>query len=514
MNPKKPAFLALILLAVWCLWPISLKGAENAQQATDAESSRETREAPRPPGDGEKLDTTHQTFRLASGDLLNYTATAGWLRLVNESGKPTADIFFVAYTAEGQTGERPLTFAFNGGPGASSMWLHMGVAGPVRALTDEKAAGGGTGQVVPNGYSWLPWTDLVFIDAIGTGFSRAVPAENDKQYFNTQDDIRSIGDFIRLYTAKFGRWRSPKYLAGESYGGMRAAGLLKYLYDSAGMEIAGLLLISPAMDLSVIHQDPSNDLSYVLFVPSFAAAAWYHGKTCSEPRPGLDEVLREAEKWTIDRYMPALARGTGLSRQDRDAIAERLASFTGLPETLIKNRDLRISRHEFTNELLRNEGLALGFLDGRSTTPTRGGSFFEEPSMAMTIPPYTAAVNEYLRNTLHLNPEMPYIFFSHDANSAWNWGSIFSGTDAAESIRHALNRNGRLKVFAAAGYFDLDVPYFATAYAMSHLGVAPGLAANVRVRFFNGGHMFYTNTETLDDFSREVADFFAEITSR
>lgn len=515
MNPRKLLPLVVLFLTLCCTG-LSAPPVVVAQPPPGADSATKPPETQGCAQEGERIKITHHTLKLPGGALLNYTATAGYLQLVNESGKPQADIFFTAYTVDGKTGVRPVTFAFNGGPGASSMWLHMGVAGPVRAIADAKAPAGQTCSVESNPYTWLSWTDLVFIDPIGTGFSRAIPPENAKQYFNTHDDVRSIGDFIQLYVGRFGRWCCPKCLAGESYGAMRAAGLLQYLHENAGMKIDGVLLISPALDLSILDQDPANDLPYMLFVPSYAATAWYHKKTGTEA--GLGEVLDEAEKWAVEQYLPALAMGQRLPDTDRDRIAAKLSSLTGLPGSLIQNQDIRISRHDFMTELLRSEGLSLGMMDGTTTqrggTTQRatGGGFLDDPEMAMTIGPYSAALNEYMRDVLSFSPGIPYIFFSLEANSQWNWGSVFSGDTAVESIRRALNRNARLKVLAAAGYFDLVIPYFATTYTMSHLGIDPKLAANVEVRFFQGGHMFYINGEAQQKFNREVARFFTEIT--
>ena len=507
MNRKK----LLLFVALWCAWAVPARSQEPAQEIC-ADSARNSPKIQACAREGEKFEVTRHTLKLAGGGLLNYTATAGYLRLVNESGKPESDIFFTAYTAEGQTEARPLTFAFNGGPGASSMWLHMGIAGPVRAVTEQKDTAGGS--MVPNPFSWLACTDLVFIDPIGTGFSRAIPPENDKTYFNTQSDINSIGDFIQLYVGRFGRWGCPKYLAGESYGAMRAAGLLRRLYENAGIEIDGLILISPALDLSMIHQDISNDLSFVLFVPSYAATAWYHKKTGPQSQSGFSELLAEAESWAVEQYLPALARGQSLSGSEADKISERLSRLAGISGQLIRNRNLRITRRQFANELLRTEGLTLGFMDGRTTQRSTEGGFLDDPSMIKTIGSYAGPLNEYMSDVLHFSPSIPYIFFSREANSEWNWGSVFSGNDAMDSIRRAFDRNKRMKVFVAAGYFDLDVPYFAATYAMSHLGIDPKLMANIKIHFFPGGHMFYTNEETIEKFSVEIGRFFSDISGK
>jgi len=508
-NPFLPALLFFASVFVFlCAAVMPAEGGEKARQGNRADS---TQKPPEPsPRQGEKFEVTRHTLKTAGGDLLSYTATVGFLRLVDESGKPKADIFFTAYTAQGQPEGRPVTFAFNGGPGASSIWLHMGVAGPVLAKAGQNAPG--CRSVVSNPLSWLVYTDLVFIDPVGTGFSRAIPAENAKQYFNTQTDISSTGDFIQLYVDRFGRWRCPKYLAGESYGGMRAAGLLQYLYENAGMEIDGMILISPALELKMIHQDISTDLPFLLFLPSYTATAWHHKKTGPEFRAGLRDVLAEAETWAVGQYLPALALGDRISSPDTDRIATKLSSLTGLSEQMIRNRNLRITRHQFVNELLSSQGLVLGLMDGRTTQWGKGGGSIDDPTMVTTIVSYTGAFNEYVHDALHFSPGIPYIFLSQEANSAWDWGS--SGDAALESIRGAFNRSTRFKILVAAGYFDLDIPYFAATYAMSHLGIDPKLAGNIKLRFYSGGHMFYIDGETMEEFSREVAGFFADIAGR
>ncbi len=512
MYRKKVFPLAMLLFTLCCVGIVPAWSIEKAAEIPKADSIKKSLDAGPDSQAGEKPSVTHHILKLAGGRILSYSATAGYLRLVNESGKPQADIFFTAYTVEGETGSRPVTFAFNGGPGASSVWLHMGVAGPFRVMTGEKIPSGAPAAPAPNPYCWLPWTDLVFIDPVGTGYSRSIPADNAKQYFSKPDDIRSVGDFIELYIDRFNRWRSLKCLAGESYGATRAAGLLPYLYENFGIEIDGLILISPALDLSIVHPDPSDDLPYMLYVPSYAATAWSHKKTAPELRSGLTEVLAEAERWALEEYLPALARGRNLSSPDADRIAARLASLAGLPEQFIRNRDIRISRSEFMAELLRSEGLLPGLIDGRTTQRPMSGGFFNDPAIAMTAGPYTAALNGYMHDVLQFSAGIPYIFLSQSANSEWNWGTAFSEYDAVQSLRQAVNRNGRLKILAAAGYFDLDIPYFATAYVMSHLGIAPERSANIKVRYFQGGHMFYTNSEVLEEFTSEIARFFSEIT--
>jgi carboxypeptidase C (cathepsin A) len=502
----------LVVILLFALGFFDFSFAEDGAKGSGspAGGQADQKSAPAGAGPDETLSITSHTLKLAGGESLNYTATAGCLRLKDGSAKPTADIFFVAYSAEGLKGTRPVTFLFNGGPGASSVWLHMGIAGPVRVATDKPAPAFRAEQ---NIHSWLAWTDLVFIDPVGTGFSRAIPPENAKQFFNAQEDVHSVGDFIQLYAGRFGRWLSPKCLAGESYGGMRAAGLLPYLYETYGMEIDGLILISPALDLHAIQPGSSNDLPYVLFLPSYTAVAWYHKKIDPDRKSSLDRELSEAETWAIDRYLPALARGDQISAQDKDGISTRMADLTGLPENHIRNRNLRISRPEFTGELLRQQGLELSFMDGTAVHSGSGGSFLNDPGMAATVGPYTEAANAYIRDELKFKPGIPYRFFSEGVNTEWNWGSVIHGVDAVGEIRKALNRNKRLKILATGGWFDLDVPYFATSYLMNHVEPDPALTGNIRLRFFPGGHMFYTSSDVLGEFAGEVAQFFKGLTA-
>ncbi len=524
MSGRLRLVISILLLAMCTGGPSAARAS--GTESTPKDHAARAEDAQKPPGEhspkgavqtgevsdsGPKLSVTQHTFRLPDGSVFDYTATAGCLRLKDESQKPRADIFFVAYTRNGRDKDsRPLTFLFNGGPGASSAWLHMGIAGPVRVITDgKKPPAGPPYSPAHNPYSWLPWTDLVFIDPVGTGFSRAIPPEDAKNFFSVRSDVHSIGDFIRLYTSTCDRWPSRKYLAGESYGGMRAAGLLSYLYRSFGMEIDGLVLISPALDLQLIQVDSANDLPYVLFLPSYAAAAWYHKKIAPEYRGRtLAQVLEEAEKWAVQEYMPALAKGDLLPDPEKNRIAEKLAALTGLPQTLVRNSNLRVARQDFTSELLRPEGLSLGFMDGRTVLPGNAGNFLNDPGMSQTFGPYSAALNEYLNVDLKFAPGIPYIVFSEEVNSQWKWGASFSGNDALDSIRKALNRNRRLRILAAGGHFDLDVPYFGTSYTMSHIGADPGLRENITVRFFPGGHMFYTSSEAIEAFTREAARFF------
>jgi carboxypeptidase C (cathepsin A) len=505
----KAVFLAVLSFTIPAVCGIAAdQSGSTTRKPTENHSERKSTEAPSLAHVEEKLSVTRHTLKLEGGDL-NYTATAGCLRLKDGSGKPKADLFFVAYTSGEHNETRPITFAFNGGPGASSIWLHMGLAGPVRVFTgEENRPSAPPYPASPNHYSWLPWTDLVFIDPIGTGFSRAIPVENAKQYFNTIEDIHSVGDFIQLYTDKYGRWRSPKYLAGESYGGLRAAGLLPYLYETYGMEMDGLLLISPALDLSAIKPGDSSDLPCALFLPSYVAVAWYHGKIASEFQAGLQETLSEAERWTLEEYLPALAKGNRLPDEVKNRIAAKLARLTGLSESIIKARNLRVSRPEFTAGLLRDEGRTLSFMDGRIARTGRDGGFLEDPAMALTVGPYNAVLREYIRDELDFKPGIPYVFFSEDANSQWEWGSALTEGEMVASIRKTMNRNKRLKILAGAGLFDLDIPYFSAAYIMSHLGTDPSIAPRITLKFFKGGHMFYTNQEALEGFKAEAARFF------
>jgi carboxypeptidase C (cathepsin A) len=505
MNKGIPFLLLLFLLPVSAGLAEGPKGKKmTAQPATESESAA--------PGEGakESLSITHHSI-IMDGRRIPYTATTGRLSIADTSGKQEGDIFFIAYTLEvaGSPSSRPVTFAFNGGPGASSVWLNLGAFGPKRvALPDRGMPVPPPYQLVDNVYSLLDVTDLVFVDPIGTGFSRPAPGVEAKKFYGMKGDAESIGEFVRRYVTRFERWDSPKFLAGESYGTVRAVLLANRLHSAYGMDVNGLILISSAIDFQNFAFGANNILPYVVYLPSYTAAAYYHKVLPGQPS-ALQEILREAEKWTLNEYLPALSKGDGLEEAEREEVIQKLRGFTGLSETYIRQKKLKINNLEFAKELLRSRNLSLGILDSRLTGKDEpGGSFLDEPSMVLTIGPLVALLNDHLRRDLKYASDLPYEYFSQQANSAWDWGSAIGGyPSVTRKLGHMIQRFGYLKVFIARGYYDLDVPYFATPYNLAHLGIDPTLRDDVRASFYEAGHQMYTDPASLKKLKSDLSAF-------
>ena len=400
---------------------VSADGAKKAQAESQKQAEKEL-----PP---EKFSVTHYTVTI-NGKAFAYSATAGTMQIRDASDKVKAYLFFTAYTADKRENEpeRPVTFAFNGGPGAASLWLHLAALGPERVLlTDEKGALPPPYRRVTNDYTWLAFTDLVFIDPIGTGYSRAAPGVDPKEFYGVKKDIETAGDFMRLYCTRYGRWLAPKFIAGESYGATRAAGLSGYLQDKVGMHLDGIILISSALDFQTFSFAPGNDLSYILYLPAYTNAAWYHKKLSPTLQADLINTRNDVEQFALNDYLVALAKGTSLSDADREKIVDRLAAYTSLPKPYIRNSNLRIDREGFMKELLRDEHRRIGLLDSRITGAYQFEHLMDDPSMFNIMGPLVAAWNDYARRELKYETDSPYEFLSEKANESWNWGSAAHG---------------------------------------------------------------------------------------
>ena len=480
-------------------------------------------EAARPEPRDQLVTTEHSIT--VGGRTLAYTVTTGTIVLREESEKkgeegaseghqPKASVFFTAYTLQGadDVAKRPVTFSFNGGPGSSSVWLHLGVLGPKRVVMDE------VGNLPPppyrladNAHTLLDTTDLVFIDPISTGYSRPVVGEKAKEFHTFKKDIESVGDFIRLYTTRYRRWLSPKFLIGESYGTTRAAGLSGYLQDRHGMYLNGLMLISSVLDFATLDFGPTNDLPYVLYLPSYAATAWYHKRLAPELQKDLRATLREVEKFAFDEYAPALMKGAALPDAERAKLAAKTARYTGLSAEWIERANLRIEIMRFTKELLRDQRRTVGRLDSRFTGIDRdaaGESMGHDPSMVNIMGPYTAVFNEYVRGDLGYESDLPYEILSFKTNEQWRFAEHENRfVEVAETLRKAMTINPHLKVFVANGYFDLATPYFATEYTFHHLELDPTLRGNVAMGYYEGGHMMYVHEPSLARLKQDLAGF-------
>jgi carboxypeptidase C (cathepsin A) len=460
----------------------------------------------------EILSQTKHTVTIG-GTAVTYTATAGNLLLKDEIGRPKANFFFISYAKEGisDTTKRAITFSFNGGPGSSSVWLHLGTLGPKRVLMDDEGrALPPPYKLVDNEYSLLDLTDLVFIDPITTGYSRPVPGEDPKQFHGVQEDVESVGEFIRLYATRFKRWSSPKFLIGESYGTTRAANLVNYLQSRHGMYFNGVMLVSSILQMQTARFDVGNDLPYIAFLPTYTATAWYHKKLPADLQGDLRKTLSEVEQFALTDYTLALMKGKNLTKEEHRKIAERLARYTGLSVDYVEKTNLRIQIFRFVKELLRSQKRTVGRLDSRFTgidLDASGESFEYDPSMAAIQGPYTATLNDYVRKDLKYESELPYEILT-DRVRPWSYkNSENRYLNVAEFLRQAMNKNPSLKVHVANGYYDLATPYFATMYTFDHLGLEPDLQNNITMSFYEAGHMMYIHKPSLISLKENLATF-------
>ena len=475
----------------------------------------------------DNLVVTRHKVRIG-GKEIKYTVTAGTMILKEEPAdrekewegeKPRAQVFFVAYTKDEEAAKstgrksahhkRPLTFSFNGGPGSSSVWLHLGVLGPRRVvMTDEGELPAPPFRLTDNQYSLLDETDLVFIDPVSTGYSRAADGQKPKEWHEFRKDIESVGDFIRLYTTRYNRWLSPKFLVGESYGTTRAAGLSGYLQERHGLYLNGLMLISAVLDFTTIAFNPNNELPFILFLPGYAATAWYHQKAgVGQP---LKKFLQEAEEFARGRYASALMQGDLLSVEDRLQMVQEVARFTGLSADFIERTNLRIIDQHFFKELLRESGRTVGRLDSRFLGVDRLGvteAAEYDPLLTNVMGPYTAGFYELVRAELKFESDLPYEILSEKV-SPWSY-SVFENQylNVAETMRKAMTYNPHLKVFVANGYYDLGTPYFATEYTFNHLGLDKSLHGNVSMEYYEAGHMMYIHLPSLKKMKADLVKF-------
>jgi len=477
----------------------------------------ETTSTPRPPEDS-LVETKHSVT--IAGREVKYSALAGTMILREEAedrekafeGEAArAQIFFVAYTKDDvqDKSNRPITYCFNGGPGSSSVWLHLGLLGPRRVVLQD------AGDLPPppfrladNEYSLLDETDLVLIDPVSTGYSRPIEGQKPREWHAFKKDIASVGDFIRLYTTRHNRWLSPKFLIGESYGTTRAAGLAGYLQERHGMYFNGIMLISAALDFATIDFHPNNDLPYILFLPGYAAAAWYHHKL--RTRKPLRALLREVEAFAAGEYAAALLKGDTLSRPQRAQIVDRLSRYTGLAAEFIERSNLRINDQHYFKELLRDRDQTVGRLDSRFTGRDRLGVTEHpeyDPLLTTVAGPYTAALYDYIRSELNFQADRSYEIMTEFV-LPWSY-SEFEGkfVYVGETLRAAMTRNPHLKVFVASGLFDLGTPYSATDYTINHMGLHETLRKNIRMGYYEAGHMMYIHMPSLAELKRDLAEF-------
>lgn len=456
----------------------------------------------------EQVETSH-TLTI-NGANMPYKATAGTLLLKDEKEKDKvkASIFYVAYTREDDNAaQRPITFCFNGGPGSSSVWLHMGVLGPKRLAADEVGYPLQPPHLVDNEYTLLDLTDLVFIDPVSTGYSRS---EDSKQFYGVEEDIKCIAEFIRLYVTHNNRWGSPKFLAGESYGTIRAVGLADYLHEKMYMNMNGVMLISACLNMLPMNFDEGNDIPYLTYLPTYAATAWYHKKLSKEAQDKtLDALLRDVDQFAVNEYSSALYKGDTLPDKEKREVAKKLSSFIGISEGEILLYDLRINLSKFATELLKNERQLVGRFDGRMSgqcTAVPGTYYTYDPSMDSVLGPFTEVLNRYMRTELKWEKDEQYRILE-DLWSSWNFNSKNKYLSVMSNLQDVMTKNPYMRVFIASGIYDLATPFAATDYNVSHLGLDPSLRDHLITKNYEAGHMMYLHKPTLVKLRDDLAKF-------
>lgn len=463
------------------------------------------------PDSGDRFVETSHAARIGGVDV-RYTATVGRLTLRHPNGRPRGHMFFTYYQRDGQdVKSRPITFSYNGGPGSPSIWLHMGLMGPKRVqMATDGFQPAPPYTLVDNDDSPLDVTDIVMIDPVQTGYSRAAEGEESRQFTGVRQDVESVGEFIRLFTTRFNRWPSPKYLLGESYGTMRSAGLSAELQNRHGLELNGIVLVSSILDYQTKGYVAGNDYPYANFLPSFTASAWYHKKLPADLQAmGLEKAVAESRAFAFGEYLSALVKGTRLQGAERKAIAQKVARFSGLSTDFVERANLRVTDPRFRKELLRDRALMIGRLDGRYTSvdaDAAGETQEFDPSNQALAGPYTALFLDYVRRELEWESELPY--FTSGQVQPWDYAPYSNRyLNMVENLRSAMARNPYLKVLVANGYYDFATPFAATEYTFDHLGMEPSYRDRVTLKYYEGGHMMYIHPTLLRQLKRDVADF-------
>ncbi|MFQ5852655.1 MAG: S10 family peptidase [Candidatus Binatia bacterium] len=505
------------LMAIATFWgtggSYAVEGGTGEQRPKTAETA-----LPKPP-----ISTDHKIS--INNRILRYTATAGSMIVKDQASKVKGRFFFVAYTLDGASpAKRPISFAFNGGPGAASAFLHLGALGPKRmVLNDDGTAPRPPAQLTENKFTWLAFTDLVFIDPIGTGYSRNASGkkEDNKVFWGVKQDAVSIAEFIRLYLTRYSRWLSPKLLVGESYGGIRSATLAHLLQrPDFGIDLNGLVLISPVLEYALTQPGDFNLLPWVILLPTYSATAIHHHLSTLRP-PGdenLERALAQVETFATNKYLTYLFRGDSLNESERATLQKTFAGYTGLSVSLVTRNKARIPSYTFTRELLRNQGLILGAYDTSVTgvDPDPGSPFVAnaDPTLNGLSWPFVSTFNAYVRDELGYDTDVPYILVNDQLVESWDWhtgiGSSQGFVTTAGGLKLAMTVNPNLKVFVGHGYFDLVTPYFGTQYVIDQLALPKSLRANITIKRYRAGHMIYTHREAREQLYRDVRKFYAE----
>jgi carboxypeptidase C (cathepsin A) len=477
-----------------------------------AEQSADTAEKPK-----EEISVTEHTIKVG-GQTIPYKATAQTILLKDDKGAPIALIYSTAYTRSDvkDPSTRPLSFLYNGGPGSSSVWLHMGSFGPRRVATvNAGITPPAPYKLLDNPECLLDRSDLVFIDPVGTGFSAAVGKAQNKDFWGIDSDVKSLAQFIKIYITRNNRWNSPKFLIGESYGTFRNAALTNYLQNNENIYLNGIVMVSSVIDLGTISFYPGQDLAYVLYLPSYAATAWYH-KVLKDRPDNLSAFLDEARKFAKGEYATALMKGDTISAEEKAAVAKKVSRFTGLSEDYLVKANLRVKLFQFMQELQRDRGLTTGRLDARFAGPTYnliGEAADYDPQETAISGAFVGAFNAYLREELKFGQDKSYQVAANFQGNRWDWKhdsdfGYFPGSPSVVlDLVAAMVSNPKLKVEVENGYYDLATPFMETEYSMEHLGVSESLRKNLKLQYYEAGHMMYVRDEDLAKLKANVAAF-------
>jgi carboxypeptidase C (cathepsin A) len=509
-------FSCALALSLIAFIPNAVLSAEPPESKSDKPADgKETKDA-KPKTDEKMVDTQHTVS--IDGKEIRYTARAGTIILRDAEDKPTASIFYIAYTRLDTTNaaERPLTFSFNGGPGSSSVWLHMGLLGPRRVVLEADGS-----PVAPpyrltaNEHSSLDVTDLVFIDPVSTGYSRASKPEDARKFHGVREDVASVAEFIRLYVTRNKRWPSPKFVIGESYGTTRAAALSGELAGRLRMNVNGIMLVSTVLNFQTIRFAEGNDLPYVLYLPSYTATAWHHRRLAPDlQKLKVEEVLARAEEFAAGDYNAALMQGSALKKERRTQVVREYARLTGLTEQYVERSDLRVSLSRFARELLVDEGKVIGRYDSRYKGAIRdrvNDSMEYDPSGEAVFSAFASTFNDYVRSELKFESDLSYEILT---GLGWNWGENNGYLNVADTLATSLTRNPFLKVHVSEGYSDLATPYFGSEYTFNHLSIDPSLSRIITIDRYTAGHMMYLNQPDLKKQKADLARFIRNAAAR